>query len=128
MTLVPLPSITHLQFLVLSLVDGQTRCGQSIRDQLSAVGAKKSDPAFYQLMARMEEAGLVLGRYETHVVAGQTIKERKYEILPAGHRAVREVLEFYASRTSGRKQPTDETLKDGLPTGNRGRSAKSVHR
>ncbi len=91
----PIPGATHLQFLVLSvLMDGE-RSGREIRAKLDEQGQKKSGPAFYQFMARLEEARLVVGRYEQKVVDGQIIKERRYELTGDGLRAWEEVRDFY---------------------------------
>jgi DNA-binding PadR family transcriptional regulator len=98
----PLPDITHLQFLLLTaLLDGE-RPGRELRTLLESEGHKKSGPAFYQLMARMEDAKLVKGRYEQKVVEGQIIKERVYTVTGAGTAAVADVQEFYAGLAARR--------------------------
>ncbi len=79
-----LPKLSHLQFLVLgTLLPGQRR-GHEIREQLAEFGVRKSGPAFYQLMARLEDAELVKGRYRQEVIEGQIIRERTYTIRAAG--------------------------------------------
>ena len=94
----PLPEITHLQFLVLaSLLDGE-QSGRFLRLKLDEIGERKSGPAFYQMMARLEDAGLVRGRYEQKIVEGQIIKERRYRVTAAGHAACNQVYEFYHQR------------------------------
>jgi hypothetical protein len=91
----PLPDITHLQFLVLtSLLDGE-QPGRCIRDRLAEEGVRKSGPAFYQLMARLEDEKLVAGWYDEKVVDGQRIKERRYRITGAGTRACHQAYNFY---------------------------------
>src|SRR4051812_45081161 len=91
----PLPEITHLQFfLLVALLDGE-QTGRHLRETLAEEGHKKSAPAFYQLMARLEDAKFVMGRYEQKVVEGQIIKERVYTITGAGQRAVADVRDFY---------------------------------
>jgi DNA-binding PadR family transcriptional regulator len=93
----PLPDITHLQFLLLTaLLDGE-RSGRELRGLLEQERHRKSAPAFYQLMARMEDAKLVKGRYDQKVVEGQIIKERVYEITASGVAAAEAVREFYAA-------------------------------
>ncbi len=89
------PEITHLQFFVLAaLLDGE-QSGHSLREKLVKEGERKSGPAFYQMMARLEDAGLVQGHYDQKVIAGQIIKERRYKITAAGNAALHRALEFY---------------------------------
>src|SRR5262245_52610497 len=90
-----LPEITHLQFFLLDALIGGERTGRSLREELAKRGHKKSAPAFYQTMARLEDAKFVKGRYDQKVVEGQIIKERVYEIRGAGTRAVNDVRHFY---------------------------------
>ena len=98
----PLPDISHLQYLLLTaLLDGE-RTGRTLRAVLEGQGQRKSLPAFYQLMARMEDAKLVAGRYEQKVVEGQLIKERVYTATGAGVAAADQVRDFYASIEAGR--------------------------
>src|SRR5688500_15649914 len=92
----PLPDITHLQFLVLGvLMDGE-QSGRHIRDHLAEADEHKSGPAFYQMMARLEDGGFVKGWYDQKVVEGQIIKERRYKIVSAGVRAWENTRDFYA--------------------------------
>lgn len=99
-----IPEITSLQFLALStLVDGECS-GRSLRQRLADHDYRKSAPAFYQFMARLEEAGLVVGRYELKKVAGQVVKERVYEISKAGVLAFEEFRDFALSRGGVRLQ------------------------
>ena len=74
-----IPEITHLQFLVLGMLRSDARLGREIRRDLARHGARRSGPAFYQMMARLEDAGLIDGEYDQKVVRGQIIKERRYE-------------------------------------------------
>ena len=91
-----LPSLSHLQLAVLgALAAGELR-GREIRDELRQARVTHSGPAFYQMMARLEDAGFVVGWYSQKVVAGQLIKERRYRITSAGRRAWREARDFYA--------------------------------
>jgi DNA-binding PadR family transcriptional regulator len=97
--IVPLPGITHLQFLVMaSLFDGE-QSGRFLRQKLEEDGERKSGPAFYQMMARLEDAGLVRGRYDQKIVEGQIIKERRYCITATGTTACRRAYEFYHQRS-----------------------------
>jgi DNA-binding PadR family transcriptional regulator len=92
---VELPQITHLQFSVLAFLQAGERPGKAVRAQLGAHGMRRSGPAFYQLMSRLEDAGLVRGRYDQKVIDGQIIKERCYDITDAGRDAWRATRDFY---------------------------------
>ena len=91
-----LPAVTHLQFLVLGTVRAQEQSGRAIREVLATFGVRRSAPAFYQLMSRLESAGLVEGRYEQIVVGDQAVTERRYRITPDGERMWGRAHEFYA--------------------------------
>lgn len=90
-----LPPITHLQFSVLAHLHGGERAGKSVRCHLAELGMRRSGPAFYQLMSRLEDAGLVHGRYHQRVIDGQIIKERRYTISDDGLRAWQATRDFY---------------------------------
>lgn len=92
---VKLPILSHLQFLVLCVLRDQRVRGKEIRTELKRSGAARTGPAFYQLMARMEDDGLVRGWYEQEVRHGQIIRERIYEITAAGRRAWASSRDFY---------------------------------
>jgi len=101
---VKLPTLTHLQFLILDIVGGAEMSGRDLREKLRARGVRKTGPAFYQLMARLEDAGFVKGWYDQKIIDGQIIKERRYRILGAGAKARENTLDFYRQRelNSGR--------------------------
>ena len=90
-----LPRLTHLQFLVLGLLRGGERPGREVRDALAAHGVKRTAPAFYQLMARLERDGLIEGRYEQVTVRDQAVTERRYRLRPAGARLWADARDFY---------------------------------
>jgi DNA-binding PadR family transcriptional regulator len=90
-----LPELGHLQFLVLASAIDEDRPGREIRSSLKSVRVRQSGPAFYQMMARLEKAGLVEGWYTQDVIDGQIIKERNYRATAEGKRAWRESLRFY---------------------------------
>lgn len=98
-----IPEITHLQFLVLEALAGSDQLGRELRALLAAHGVRSSGPAFYQMMSRLEDAGLVEGAYDQRVVAGQHVKERRYRLTKAGARAVAETRNFYLDRLSARR-------------------------
>lgn len=94
-----LPEITHLQFLALSLIGSHNhRPGGEICDGLKAYGESRSHPAFYMLMGRMEESGLIDGEYYSHMSGNQFIRERHYSLTKLGKAVYNHVLEFYSSR------------------------------
>lgn len=98
-----LPKFTHLQFLVVSELAHAPAAGRAIRERLRAAGVRQSGPAFYQLMATLEDGGFVGGWYEQQVVDGQIIRERHYKALAAGLRAVEQSLDFYTRGAAGRR-------------------------
>ena len=94
----PIPDLSHLQYLVLSCLSNGELSGRELRQLLAREGEKKSGPAFYQLMARMEDAKFVSGSYDQKVVEGQMIKERRYKVTALGMTACEHVRDFYAQR------------------------------
>jgi DNA-binding PadR family transcriptional regulator len=95
-----LPRLTHLQFLVLGLLHKGEQPGRVIRDTLAAHGVKRTAPAFYQLMARLERDGLVEGWYEQITVRDQAVTERRYRTRPQGERLWTEARDFYTAIAS----------------------------
>jgi DNA-binding PadR family transcriptional regulator len=78
------------------LINGE-KSGQELRDELSCKHkSKKSLPAFYQLMDRMESAGLISGWYEQIEVKGHLVKERRYKINAKGERSFNESVMYYS--------------------------------
>jgi DNA-binding PadR family transcriptional regulator len=98
-----LPDTTHLQFLVLEALTDAERVGRELRALLVSHGVRNSAPAFYQMMGRLEDAGLVEGWYDQRVVGGQHLKERRYRLTKAGARAVAETRNFYLDHLMARR-------------------------
>jgi DNA-binding PadR family transcriptional regulator len=92
-----LPRLTHLQFLVLGVLHAGEQPGRAIRVTLAAHGVKRTAPAFYQLMARLERDGLVEGWYEQITVKDQAVTERRYRMRPQGERLWADARDFYAA-------------------------------
>jgi DNA-binding PadR family transcriptional regulator len=92
-----LPELTHLQFLVLSILRAEERPGRVLREALAAYGVRRSAAAFYQMMARLERDHLVEGHYGRTIVGDQTLTERRYEMTPAGARMWADTRAFYES-------------------------------
>jgi DNA-binding PadR family transcriptional regulator len=96
------PQLSHLQALVLDCLGAGVLSGRALRERMAEAGVRKSGPAFYQAMARLEEAGFVKGSYTQKIVEAQIIKEREYELTGEGERALRDTVAFYASLGAGR--------------------------
>jgi len=97
-----LPLLTHLQFLVLDIVRSSQISGKDLRAALAKEGVRKTGPAFYQLMSRLEESHMLEGWYEQQVVEGQMLKERWYRISGDGVLAFEATENFYRSRWTGK--------------------------
>ena len=95
----PLPDTTHLQFLVLTGLGGRQRSGREVRDHLRKHRVRKSLPAFYQLMARLEEAKLVKGWYEREEIDRQIVRQRWYKVTASGLRAWNSARDFYLQQS-----------------------------
>ena len=83
-----LPELTHLQFLVLGVLRNGDLPGRALRDALSGYGIRRTGPAFYQLMARLEKDRLIDGWYEQVTVGDQAVTERHYRIGPEERRGM----------------------------------------
>ena len=88
-------ALPHLQFAVLGVLGAGDLPGRKVRTQLEALGVEKSGPAFYRLMARLEESGLVEGWYEQEVVEGQMLRERVYRATAEGRTARDSTADFH---------------------------------
>jgi DNA-binding PadR family transcriptional regulator len=90
-----LPTLSHLQYLVLGVLRSNEQPGRVIRQALAAYGVRRSAPAFYQLMGRLERARWVEGWYEQVLVHDQAVTERRYRITPEGARLWVKAHAFY---------------------------------
>jgi DNA-binding PadR family transcriptional regulator len=90
-----LPVLTHLQYLVLGVLLTDEQPGRVLRAALARYGIRRSAPAFYQLMSRLEKAKWVEGWYEQIVVHDQAVTERRYRITADGARLWRHAHGFY---------------------------------
>jgi DNA-binding PadR family transcriptional regulator len=90
-----LPTLTHLQVLVLGVLRTADQPGRVVRQVLASYGVRRSGPAFYQLMARLERDGLVEGWYEQVAVGDQAVTERRYRITADGNRRWTRAHSFY---------------------------------
>ena len=89
------PALTNLQFLVLGVLRANEQPGRVIREALLQYGVRRTGPAFYQLMSRLESARLVDGRYEQITVGDQAVTERWYRITPDGTLQWQRAQKFY---------------------------------
>ena len=92
-----LPTLSHLQAAVLDSLGPREVSGRELRELLKSKKIKKSGPAFYQLMARLEDSKFVEGFYEDKVVEGQRIRERRYRLKGEGAKALMESRAFYTN-------------------------------
>jgi DNA-binding PadR family transcriptional regulator len=89
------PGLTHLQFLVLGVLLSGQQSGRAIRQAMGRYGIRRSAPAFYQMMARLERDGTVEGWYEQVKVGDQCVTERRYRATAAGSRLWERSQAFY---------------------------------
>ena len=90
-----LPALTHMQFLVLGVLRSAELPGRALRDVLAGYGIRRTGPAFYQLMARLEKDRLVDGWYEQITVGDQAVTERRYRISAVGKQRWNDARAFY---------------------------------
>jgi DNA-binding PadR family transcriptional regulator len=90
-----LPGLTHLQFLVLGVLLSGEQSGRAIRQAIEQYGVRRSAPAFYQMMSRLERDGMVQGWYEQAKVGDQAVTERRYRTTAAGVRMWQSSCAFY---------------------------------
>ena len=98
-----LPRLTHLQFLIVTELQHGETPGRNLRARLRAADVRQSGPAFYQMMAGMEDAGFVSGWYEQQIVDGQIIRERHYQVLADGKKAWQRSRDFYLQAVATRR-------------------------
>ena len=101
-----LPALTHLQFLVLGVLRANEQPGRVIRQAIATYGVRRSGPAFYQMMARLERDGLIEGWYEQITRAGGEGASLSHQAggreTVVGHAVFYESVSVAAARPSGR--------------------------
>jgi DNA-binding PadR family transcriptional regulator len=100
-----LPALTPLQFVVLGVLLVTEQRGIRLREELARHRVRRTGPAFYQMMARLEDAGWVDGFYTQRVEDGQMLKERWYRITSPGTRAWTDTRDFYAETAARLGRP-----------------------
>jgi len=93
--------LSQLQLAVLSQLLSGDVSGREIREALRGLGWKKSMPAFYQLMARMEDSRLVKGSYVAKTVNNYKVRERRYKLTAPGQRAWNDANSFLGKLNLG---------------------------
>jgi DNA-binding PadR family transcriptional regulator len=100
--MMPIPKYTHHQWAVLNTLRNEGELwGRDLRTHLKSEGYGSTNAAFYELMDRLETAGLVEGRYVERDVLGQLVKERKYKLTGRGQEAWDDVASYYTARLLG---------------------------
>jgi DNA-binding MarR family transcriptional regulator len=99
----PIPKYTHQQWAVLNtLLNEGELWGRDLRAFLKSDGYGSTNASFYELMDRLETAGLVEGRHEERDVLGQLFRERKYKLTGLGQQAWNDVASYYTARLGSR--------------------------
>lgn len=95
-----LPSVTHLQFLVLDLFRSTDVVvpAQQLMAVLQSLGVGTEGPKFYQLTKRMEQCGLIAAEKRRVDVAGGHVQRTFYRLKPSGVAAWRATAAFYETR------------------------------
>jgi DNA-binding PadR family transcriptional regulator len=95
-----LPSVTHLQFLVLDIVKAHAKglSANDLREALLREGQAYSGPRFYQLLARLEASGWIDSWSQHFAVGGGTVERTYYRITSKGKSAWDVTLIFYRTR------------------------------
>src|SRR3954467_1921124 len=115
-----LPAITPMQFLVLGLLREDEQPGRVLREALEAHGVKRSAPAFYQLMARLERDRLVEGWYEQVTVPDQAVTQRRYRLRPPGREALDRGPRLLHRHHRAHVAPVVGCIRPGWRAGSRG--------
>ncbi|WOO43122.1 hypothetical protein [Rubellicoccus peritrichatus] len=90
--------LSELQYKVIGLIGVEAVVGRELRKMLAADGVKKSGPAFYQLTARMEEAGLIESSLSAKLIDGIPLKEKTYWVTGEGAKQFKETRSDYKSK------------------------------
>ncbi len=76
-----MPALSPVEQAILALLDhypGEEVPGRSLRGLLRGLGFRRTAPAFYFTMMRLEDKGLVACREEVRVVGGVAVTDRYY--------------------------------------------------
>lgn len=89
-----IPEITPLQFMVLCILKPGPLFGKYLREELEKNEHKTSLPAFYQMMSRMEDAGLVQSTPYDEFENGFAVRKNNYSATQLGHSEREHFLKF----------------------------------
>lgn len=91
------PKITHVQALILKLIQSGKRYRPEIRRGLIAFAGTKSYGAFHELLVRMEELGFIARHDTPGEQRGPLYKRQVYSVTAAGENALKQAAIFYLS-------------------------------
>ena len=102
-----IPTLTHLQFLVIDLLCSHAKemSSPQVQGALSALGLEQRGPKFYQLMTRLAESGMIISFTQSFDIAGSEVQRTFYKATKQGIVAWRLTRAFYATRLK---------IKDGM--------------
>jgi len=110
------PGVTHLQFLVLDLLNREPggMPAPRLRSLLDEFGDVRAGPKFYQLMSRLVEAGLVEAWQQEYDLDGAIVMRTCYRLAKDGEVQRSITLSFYRARLQ-----VDDVLRGGDKKGPR---------
>ena len=77
-------SLNLFQVFVLARIAQSETKGAELRKGLSEAGCPKSEAAFANAMKRLENKGLLTGRFETASIDGMPVREKYFQITGSG--------------------------------------------
>lgn len=96
-----LPTITHLQFLILNIIYHEERSSIEIQNSLFQCGIIMSHPSFHQLLDRMLTAGWVKRRKATASYKNRPCVQSFYTLTRDGGGAHDKTMGFYIRINNG---------------------------
>ena len=75
-----LPTLSHLQFLILGMLKEGEVPGYQLRTMLAARALRKEGRVFYLLMSRLEKKGYIEGRFAANSRGKHHNRERRYRL------------------------------------------------
>lgn len=99
-----LPTVTPLQFVFLDVLSDGTLTGKEMRRKLRRRGACRSPIAFYRVIQRLKQAGLVTARRVPKDQGQFRGAQCKYSVTKAGRDAVAVTRAFYSQAAHSVRQ------------------------
>ena len=95
-----IPDLSYMQVVYLAVLHGLGKSeGEELRKTIKECGftglPTEPDPSFYQLMGRMEKAGLIVGSSLQYMRDRQVIRERQYKISALGTESLHKTCGFF---------------------------------